>query len=293
MERLAQLPFASAMRTYCLLAKPGIILGNAMTMAGGFALASRGHFHPWLFLATLIGLSCVIASACVFNNYIDRDLDKRMARTQNRALAAGVISAQSAIIFATILGLLGTAILLIFTNLLTASAALLGFFVYVMVYSFLKYRSVHGTLIGSVAGALPPVVGYCAVSSSFDTAAFILFAMITLWQMPHFFAIAIYRLEDYAAASIPVLPIKKGLHITKIHMVLYITAFIAASCLLTTAGYTGYGYLILAALLGLIWLGIGLKGFKCVNDKRWARHMFFFSLVIVVVLSAAIPFTVQ
>lgn len=291
MQKLSIPAFTFATKTYCLLTKPGIIFGNAITTAGGFALASRGHIDVWLFLVTLVGLSLVIASACVFNNYIDRNADEKMTRTQNRPLVKGLISARGAMAFAIVLGSIGTLLLAVFANLLAVLIALFGFFVYVILYSFSKYHSVHGTLIGSIAGAVPPVIGYCAVSNRLDAGAWILFAMIVLWQMPHFFAIAIYRLEDYAAASIPVLPIKKGMLTTKIQMLLYIIGFIGASSMLVAFGYLEYAYLIVVALLGLAWVGLCIKGFKCDNDRLWARTMFFFSLVVIMGLSIAIPFT--
>lgn len=293
MEKLSRSPFTFVTKTYCLLTKPGIILGNVITMAGGFALASRGGSIDFLlFLETVVGLALVIASACVFNNYIDRDVDKKMTRTKNRALVIGLISTQRAVLFAIFLGLSGTLFLALFTNLLTVAIALIGFFVYVVLYSLSKYRSIHGTLVGSIAGAIPPVVGYCAVSNRLDAGALILFTMIVLWQMPHFFAIAIYRLEDYAAASIPVLPAEKGMRTTKIHMMLYIVAFMAASFMLTVFGYTGYAYFIVTAVLGLIWFGLCVQGFSCDDDKPWARKMFIFSLVTIMTLSIMIPFSV-
>lgn len=238
------------------------------------------------------GLSLIIASACVFNNFIDRELDAKMARTRNRALVQGLIPPKRAILFGIFLGVVGSLTLGFFVNILTLGFALFGFFVYVFVYSFSKTRTIHVTLIGSMAGAVPTVVGYCAVSNQFDLCALILFTMMTLWQMPHFFAIAIYRLKDYAAASIPVLPIKKGMHITKIHMMLYILAFIAATSMLTVFDYAGIGYLIVTALFGITWLGLCIKGFNCDSDARWARKMFVFSLVIVMTLSFMIPFSV-
>ena len=274
---------------YMMLTKPGIMMGNIITTAGGFFLASRGGFDPWLFLATMIGLSLIIASACVFNNYIDRNLDKKMARTKHRALALGIISTRSALVFGTALVILGSIVLFLLTNFHALSVALLGFFVYVIFYSFSKSRSVHGTMIGSIAGATPPVVGYCAVSGQFDAGALIFFFLMILWQMPHFFAIAIYRLEDYAAANIPVLPIKKGIKTTKMHMLLYILGFIGASFMLSLFGYTGHSFLIVTSLLGLAWLGLCIKGFKDVNDKLWARQMFFISLIVIIGVCIAIP----
>jgi heme o synthase len=267
-----------------MLTKPGIIFGNAITAIGGFALASKEYFDLWLFFAAIIGLSLLIASACVFNNYIDRNMDKIMVRTKNRALARGVISIRNAIIFACILGLLGLLLLILYTNLLTTFMALFGFFTYVILYSLSKYRSSYATVIGSISGGIPPVVGYSAVVNSFDTGAFLLFLIVTLWQMPHFFAIAMYRLEDYLAASIPVLPITRGMYLTKVHMMFYIIAFLASISMLTVFGYRGYTYLIVVGVLSLIWLFLCIKGFKSDNNQLWGRQMFRFSLLVIVVL---------
>ena len=267
-----------------MLTKPGIIFGNVITAAGGFILASKAQVDPWLFLATLIGLSLLIASACVFNNYIDRNIDKMMERTKNRALARGVISLQKAIIFAVFLGLFGVLVLMLYINLLTTIIALAGFFIYVVLYSLSKHRSSYATAIGSISGGIPPIVGYCAVVNRFDMGAFLLFMIVALWQMPHFFAIAMYRLDDYAAASIPVLPAKRGVYITKVHMLFYIMAFLIPVCMLTLWGYTGYAYLIVVGLLGLIWLFLCIKGFKNTNDRLFGRQMFRFSLVVIMML---------
>src|SRR5574342_297827 len=149
---------------YIKLTKPGIIMGNAITAAAGFMLASKGHFNIWLFLATISGLSLIVAAGCVFNNYMDRNAGKKMIRTQARALAAGTISVRNALIFAIALGAAGSAILAFFTNVLTLFIAYTGFVIYVFFYSLLKYRTMYGTEIGSIAGAVPPVAGYCAVA---------------------------------------------------------------------------------------------------------------------------------
>lgn len=278
------------MINYYLLTKPGIILGNLITVAAGFLLASRGPLNFWLFGATLLGLMFVMASACVFNNYIDRPVDKKMKRTQNRALVTGLISGRSALVFATLLGALGYLILLFYTNVLTAAVAGIGFFVYVILYSMWKCHTIYGTAIGSIAGGVPPVVGYCAVSNQFDLGAALLFTIMVLWQMPHFFSIAMYRFEDYVAAAIPVLPVKKGVLKTKRHMVIYIMGFIVATLLLTLFHYTGYIYLAVAALLGASWLWLCLKGFKSPNDQLWARNMFRLSLLVITILCLVIPF---
>lgn len=278
-------------KTYYMLTKPGIILGNVITTASGFALASKGHIEYGLFFVTMLGLSFVIASAGVFNNYIDRVIDAKMVRTQGRALAKGLISIKNAIIFAIFLGFIGV-LILSFTNLLTVLIAATGFIVYLVLYAFLKYRSFYGTLVGSIAGGVPPLVGYCAVSDRLDEGALLIFMILVLWQMPHFFAIAIYHYDDYAAVSIPVLPVKKGMYITKIHMLLYIIAFVFTSLLLTVTGHTGYIYGIITGLLGLTWLALCINGFniEASEDRLWAKQMFRYSLVVILGICITIPF---
>lgn len=280
------------MINYYLITKPGIILGNLITVAAGFLLASKGQFDFWLFFATLLGLAFIIASACVFNNYIDRQVDKKMKRTKDRALAAGLISGRNAIVFAIFLGIMGNMILFLYTNLLTVMVAAIGFFVYVVLYSLWKCRTIYGTAIGSIAGAVPPVVGYCAVSNRLDMGALILFTMMILWQMPHFFAITLYHFNDYVAAGIPVLPIKKGIFRTKIHMLLYIIGFTLAAMMLAFFHYTGTVYLIVTISLGLVWLGLCLKGFNSNNDHLWGQRMFRLSLVLITTICFVIPFDI-
>lgn len=280
------------MINYYLITKPGIIMGNLITVAAGFLLASKGHIDFWLFFATLIGLAFIIASACVFNNYIDRKIDKKMERTKNRPLVTGLISGFNAIVFAIILGIIGNVILLYYTNLLTVAVAGVGFFVYVLLYSLWKCRTIYGTAIGSIAGAVPPVVGYCAVSNHFDAGALILFTMLVLWQMPHFFAIAMWHFDDYTAAKIPVLPVMRGILRTKIHMAVYILSFIFIAILLTFFGYTGKVYLAVTASLGLAWLGLCVKGFKSEDNQRWGFHMFRLSLLLITAMCFVIPFDI-
>ncbi len=273
------------MKTYYMLTKPGIIMGNLITTAGGFALASRAGINFLLFLEMLVGLAFVIASACICNNYIDRYADQKMARTKNRGFAKGTVSPIKALLFALFLGLSGLAILFYFTNFLATLVALAGFFIYVVVYSYVKYFSDCATLLGSISGAVPPVVGYVAVNNSLDIGALLLFLILVLWQMPHFYSIALYRSKEYAAASIPVLPLTKGVYATKVQMIAYICAFMGATAMLTLLGYTGYSYLIIATILGGSWLALSFKGFKAKDDNRWARKMFALSLVTIVGIS--------
>src|SRR5476649_137051 len=273
-------------KQYLQVTKPGIIFGNLISVVGGFLLAAKGNIDFPLFLATLVGVSLVVASGCVFNNFIDRDIDKIMERTKNRVLVKGLIPPKTTLVYATILGIVGFALLYIGANPLAMWLAVMGFVVYVGVYSlYMKRKSVYGTLIGSLSGAAPPVIGYCAVSGSFDMGALILLLIFSLWQIPHSYAIAIYRFKDYQAASIPVLPVKRGISVTKHHIILYIIGFMVATLMLTLVGYAGYKYLIVAAAVSIWWLGMALKGYKADNDIVWARKLFGFSIITIMSLS--------
>ncbi|VXC60709.1 protoheme IX farnesyltransferase [Pseudomonas sp. 8Z] len=274
------------LKQYLNLAKPGIVFGNLISVTGGFFLASRGDADLALFFATALGVSLVIASGCAFNNYIDRDIDQKMERTRNRVLVQGLISPAHAIIYACVLGVAGVALLYAATNTLAVLLVLMGFVVYVGFYSlWLKRGSVYGTLVGSLSGAAPPVVGYCAVSNEFDTGAAILLLIFSLWQMPHSYAIAIFRFNDYQAANIPVLPVIKGISAAKRQIVLYIAAFVVATLMLTLSGYAGYSYFVVAALSGAYWLWMGVSGYKAADDRVWARKLFMFSIVTITMLS--------
>jgi protoheme IX farnesyltransferase len=233
----------------------------------------------------MLGMILIIASACVFNNFIDRDIDTLMARTKNRALAMRAIPARAALVFALILGFFGFAFLYIYVNTLTALVALIGFIFYVFVYTFSKRKTSWGTVLGSVSGAMPIVAGYTAVADKLDAQALILFLILAIWQMPHFYAIAIYRIEDYRAAGIPVLPIVNGIKRTKVEMILYIIAFLIASCALGAFGYAGSFYFILMFAISLAWLVLALQGFRNPNENQWARQVFFFSLIVLMLFS--------
>lgn len=275
-------------RNFISVTKPGIIMGNVITLAGGFFLASRGVINYWLLLATIVGISLIIACGCVINNYIDRDIDGLMKRTQKRVLVKGLISPCAIFIYAFCLGVFGTGVLLFCTNILATLLALSGLFVYVVIYTMvLKRNSVLSTVVGSISGAIPPLVGYCAVTNRVDTGAIVLFIMLCLWQVPHSYAIAIFRFEDYVAAKIPVLPVKKNILAAKLHMLLFVFLFVIASVSLYSFEYVGRSYLAIARVLGLLWLFLSVKGFVVVNTTRWARQMFFLSILIITVLSIA------
>lgn len=277
------------LKAYYNLTKPGIVYGNVVTAAAGFLLASKLHVPLVLFLATLSGTALVIAAACVCNNYLDRKIDAKMTRTSNRASVTGAIPPGRGLAFAALLALLGFAILVRYTNALVVSLGLAAVVSYVVLYGIVKRRSVHGTLVGSIPGAAPIVAGYCAVTGRLDTGALLLFLVLAAWQMPHFYAIALYRLKDYKAAGLPVWPAKKGARSTKIQIVTYIGVFIAASLLLTAYHYTGYFYAILMLAVGAWWLRLAIRGFYAAADAKWAKKTFLFSLVVLMTLSVALP----
>lgn len=277
-----------SVKHFIQITKPGIIFGNVLSVAGGFFLASQGHVDVALFLAAMIGTSLVVASGCVFNNCIDRDIDVKMERTKNRAMVQGLIPVRLALAYGTVLGVVGLALLYWRATPLAALFALIGFVIYVGFYSlYLKRKSVHGTLVGSLSGAMPPVIGYVAVSNSFDLAALTLLVMFSLWQMPHSYAIAIFRFNDYLAASIPVLPVKRGILVAKKHILLYTFAFLLATLMLTFGGYAGMSYLAVAAAMGMYWLYMAWTGYKATDDRVWARKLFVFSIFTITALSVA------
>ncbi len=279
------------LKQYYILIKPGIIYGNALTTVAGFALASivGERIDLGALFGVVAGTMLVIASGCVFNNYIDRNIDKAMARTKKRPLVQGTISGRNALIFATVLGTLGFGTLALWTNWLTVGVGTLGFVDYVVLYGWAKRKGPFGTIVGSISGATPPLAGYTAVSNHLDAAGILFFLILVCWQMPHFYGIAMYRAKDYANAHIPVLPVKKGMHAAKVSTMLYIIGFIIVSGLLTVYGYTGYIYLGLMSALGLMWFYKGLTGFSSQDDVAWGKKMFLFSLIVNMAFCVLIP----
>lgn len=272
-------------KKYYELIKPGIIYGNLLTAAAGFLLASTQHVNVSLLVYTLLGITLVIASGCVFNNYADRAIDTKMARTKKRALVIKSIPAGRALAFAAIIGVAGFLVLLFFTDKLVTLIGIIGFIDYVVLYGYSKRHSVHGTLVGSVSGAMPVLAGYTAARGHIDSGGIIVFLILSFWQMPHFYGIAMYRIKDYIAAGIPVLPAVRGMRAAKKQVLLYIIGFMVSCSLLTFFGYTGYVFLAVMVLISLEWLRRGLKGFSDSNDILWGRKMFLFSLIVILVTS--------
>ena len=285
----------SLLRGYVQVIKPGIIVGNLISVAGGFLLAAKGDVDWTLMLTTMLGLSLVVASGCAINNCIDSDIDGKMQRTRHRVTVTGEITTLAVLTYGILLGVFGFTLLLLFTNKVAVLFAVTGYVVYVGLYSlYMKRRSVYGTLVGSISGAVPPVVGYCAVTAKFDSGAAILLLMFSLWQMPHSYAIAIFRFNDYSAAKIPVLPVAEGMAKAKLHIVLYIAVFSLVSALLPLAGYTGSAFMAVTCVTSLWWLSMALKGYRHgVNVQRWARQLFGFSIITITALSGTMALDFQ
>ncbi|EHU1556530.1 protoheme IX farnesyltransferase [Acinetobacter baumannii] len=282
------------LKKYLFLTKPGILFGNFITTLGGFFLAAQGSIDILLLLLTLIGTTLVVASGCVVNNVIDQDIDTKMQRTQNRALVKKTISPTVALVYAFVLGVMGFSILWFGVNGYAFLFAMIGFIVYVGFYSlWTKRTSIHQTVIGSISGASPPVIGYTAVTHQFDVAALLLFLAYALWQMPHSWAIAIYRFDDYKNAGIPILPVARSIYRTKIECVIYILLFAAVLNGLYCFGYTNVFFLITFNALTAYWFYLSISGFKAENDQLWAKRFFLYSVILITLLSLSFSFTYQ
>jgi protoheme IX farnesyltransferase len=279
---------SARLKLYYQLTKPGIVYSNLLTGAAGFFLAAHGHVVWGTLIAFLAGTGLVIGSACVFNNYIDRNIDKVMPRTKKRALVTGEIKPNQALAYGAILGVVGFYLLVRFTNLTTVTAGAIALVDYLIAYGYSKRRSYWGTLVGSIAGALPPLAGYTAAKGHLDLGALLVFLVMTFWQMSHFYAIALYRGKDYGAANIPVLPLVKGARTTKLHILLYMIAFIAAVAALPFFGYVGYVYAFAMIIPCLGWLRLSLKGWSAPDDAKWGKRIFLFSLIVITVWPLAL-----
>jgi protoheme IX farnesyltransferase len=279
-------------RTYYQLTKPGIIYGNLLSLLAGFLFASHFHISISLLLGSVIGVGLVIACGCVINNVFDRNIDARMQRTQNRAIVKGVVSIPHALVYASILGIVGFIVLFRYTNVLTALLGIIGLFFYVVLYGYAKRTTIYSTWIGSVSGAMPILAGYTTVTNRIDTAGILLFIIMVFWQMPHFYAIAIYHLQEYTDAQLILWPIKRGVKETKIQMVVFIILFTIASILLTILGYKRIIFAFVMLIICGIWLYKVSIGFTAIDQTMWGKQSFLFSLIVLLTLCTglAIPF---
>lgn len=277
-------------KTYIGISKIGIVQSNLMTTFAGLFLAAHYNGlslmnHLMLTILTLIGSALVIAGGCALNNFIDRDIDHIMERTKSRPSVNGMLSGKQVMAYGLSVSIIGL-IFLLYVSFVAALIAFIGLFVYVVLYSmWTKRTTTLNTIVGSISGAVPPLIGWAALDPGLDLIAWSLFLIMFIWQPPHFLALAMRRIDDYKRAEIPMLPVIAGLKMTKRQITWYVFILIPASLSLVRFGVV---YTTVALLLGLGWLIIGLLSFKYKDEVKWANHMFFYSLNYLTVLFTTI-----
>lgn len=282
----SEINLAITVKKYVSLTKPGVLFANAITAGAGFLFASKGGVDLWLLAALFVGSTFIIGSACVLNNVLDQDIDAKMTRTKNRAMVLKSIPILNAVVFSAILLLLGLITLYQYTNNLVVLLGTVGFVDYVVLYGMLSKRlSWHGTLVGSISGAIPIISGYVAVTGTIDLVAVLVFLVLFFWQMPEFYSIAIYRKKEYKTAGIPVVSVVKGIPFTQKLIFVYTVLFVASTLLIPILSNTSITYMALMTLLGLRWLVLGWQSFSTSDVAKWAKEMFRFSLVILLSFS--------
>ncbi|WP_343188999.1 heme o synthase [Buchnera aphidicola (Chaitoregma tattakana)] len=268
---------------YLQIIKPGIVLGNLIPFSACFLFASKGNINYNLFLVTFIGMFLIISGSCVLNNIIDIKIDNIMLRTKNRVLVRNKISVIKALFFAFFLLFLGFLIILFFSNFFSLLLSFFGFFVYIFLYSMIfKRTTVFSIFIGSISGAMPPIIGYYIVSNKVDLAFFIFFFMFFLWQVPHFFSISIFRAKDYKNAKVPILPSTKSIFFTSIVILFFVILFTCVSESLYLYNFLDKKYCIFSILINFIWVCSIVFG--CFYNK----NIFFYYVFIISILSNCI-----
>lgn len=264
---------------YVSVTKIGITAANLLMVFAGCWLATTGSLDMAKVLITMVGSALVIMSGTCLNNYIDRDLDRLMERTKERALPTGRLDPGSVLRIGIYFGLAGT-LLLGSINLITAMLGLIGLFFYVVVYTYwLKRTSTLNTLIGGISGAMPPVMGYTAISGTMDSTAWIIFLILFLWQPPHFLALAMRRAEDYKVAGFKMLPAVRGNEVTKWHILRYTAILVPTTLLLFGIHAVGLVYLFGMAGLGLVWISLNTAGLFMKDAVKFSRISFVYSLI--------------
>jgi len=240
---------------YLELTKPKVVALMLLTTVVGMFLATPGLVPLSILFFGTSGIALAAGSAAAINHVLDRHIDIHMARTKNRPIATGRVAPVNALIFAGVLGISGMALLSYFVNLLTAELTFVTLVGYAVVYTlFLKRATPQNIVIGGAAGAAPPLLGWVAVTGTIDPNSLLLVLIIFTWTPPHFWALAIYRHEDYAKAEIPMLPVTHGIRFTKLCIVLYTLLMLAVSLLPFVTSMSGWIYFCGALVLGLRFL---------------------------------------
>jgi protoheme IX farnesyltransferase len=256
------------------LTKPSLLRLNIFASFAGYWIASKWSFDFGTLVWMLIGCTFTMASATVINNFYDRELDMKMERTRNRTLPSGRMKPQQVLLYGIVLGVIGLAVLFYF-SVLCGILGVIGWITYIVIYTmWLKRSSTWSTSVGGISGAMPPVIGYCAVTTEFDMGAFLLFAFLFLWQPAHFWSLAIRRVEEYRTAGFVV----KGVKRTKIQMIPYLVLLLATVILMYIYDLAGIWYLIISGVLTIVWLIHTISGLFTNNDEKWAKTNFLISV---------------
>jgi protoheme IX farnesyltransferase len=264
-------------RDLVALTKPRVTLLVLWPAAVGMGIAP-GTLGPVRALWMLLGTWLCVASANALNCFIERESDKRMRRTSNRPLPAGRLDPALARAFGLLLGAVSLPVLALGTNLVTSALGFVALASYVGVYTPMKQRSTFALIVGAVPGALPPLMGYAAVSGELGAKGLLLFALLFLWQIPHVIGLGAFRREDYVAAGIRVLPAVLGPERTRIHAVLWCLLLVAVSMLPQWLGWTSWLYLSVALGLGAWFTSATLRPSSAATLTQWGRRVFFTSL---------------
>lgn len=265
---------------FLALIKIGIVNSNLITVFTGLWLAfqfSDRHFLQELdiLVYTMAGSALIIAGSVAMNNYIDTDIDPLMASKKSRPTVTGRFKPSAVLALALSFIVIGE-IFLFSASVSAGIFGIAGILAYVVLYSmWSKRRHVSNTIVGSISGAIPPLIGWAAVEPALGMGAWALFLIMFVWQPPHFYALAMKRTEEYRAAGIPMLPVVKGFHRTKKSMLAWVLLLFPLPFLLMDLGI---GFIILATLLNSGWLVLAIKGFKVKDDLKWAKTMFIYSL---------------
>lgn len=276
---------------YLTLCKPRVVLLMLVTAWVGMFLASP-KIIPWhaLLFGTL-GIASAAAAAAIINHLMDRHIDSSMSRTAARPIASGRVSPINAIIFATFLVIFAAVVLSNLVNKITTILSFATFFGYAFIYTmYLKRATPQNIVIGGLSGAMPPLLGWTAVSGEIGYYGILLVLIIFTWTPPHFWALSIYRANDYAAAKIPMLPVTHGKHFTKLNIVLYTFLLLAVSCLPFAVGFASIIYFVSAIILGSIFIVLAFRLYfsNTMNEHKLAIKTFNFSIAYLILLFGAL-----
>lgn len=278
----------SSIKNYYELCKPNVVLMMLITALVGSLLASKTLAPISLISLAMLGIGLCASSAAAINQIIDRKADANMNRTANRPIPQGEVSPLNASIFAFVLGSLGAAILVLYVNALTALLTLASLIGYAFVYTvYLKRATPQNIVIGGLAGAAPPLLGWTAVTNSIDPNSLLLVLIIFAWTPPHFWALAIHRKDDYAKENIPMLPVTHGVQFTKLQIILYTIILILVSLLPFIVMMSGIFYFISAIILGTIFLYYSIRLYFDKNNES-AFPTFVYSIYYIFLIFAAL-----